>query len=42
MVFGQPYHLPIELEHRAYWAVKQFNMRMDDVGAHRKLQLQEL
>ena len=32
----------VELEHKAYWVVKSFNMKMDESGEHRKLQLQEL
>ena len=42
LVLGKPCHLPIELEHKAYWAIKSFNMKMDESGEHRKLQLQEL
>ncbi|XP_074277429.1 uncharacterized protein LOC141601067 [Silene latifolia] len=42
LLFGKPYHLPVELEHRAYWAVKPFNLQMSEAGLHKKLQLQEL
>ena len=42
LVFSKVCHLPVKLEHKAFWAVKQCNLQMDEAGEHKMLQLQEL
>jgi len=42
LVYGKPCHLPVELEHRAMWAIKNVNLELSDAGTERKLQLVEL
>ena len=42
LVYGKACHLPVKLEHRAYWATRQLNMDSTLAGEKRLLQLSEL
>jgi hypothetical protein len=42
LVYGKACHLPMKLEHQAYWAIKQLNFNLTKAGDQRKLQFDEL
>ena len=37
LVYGKKCHLPVELEHRAYWALRKVNLDMTRAGKARFL-----
>jgi hypothetical protein len=42
LVYGKPCHLPVEIEHKAYWATRMLNMELQAAGEKRILDLHEL
>ncbi|XP_042027206.1 uncharacterized protein LOC121774387 [Salvia splendens] len=42
LVFGKKCHLPVGIEHQAFWAIKEMNLNTEVCTGERRLQLQEL
>jgi len=42
LVYGKTCLLPVELEHRAHWAIRKWNMDLKQAGGHRRRKISKL
>jgi hypothetical protein len=42
LVYGKTFHLPVELEFKAHWAIKRWNRDFEAAGVKGEMQLSEL
>lgn len=42
LVFDKACHLPVELEHKAYWAIQKLNLETKACGEKRLMELNEM
>jgi hypothetical protein len=41
-VYGKSCHFPLELEHKAYWAIKEMNIDVEAARIKRRMKISEL